>query len=93
MTILVTGAAVPPSFAHGFMVTSESADFLYKTTDYYAPEHERCVAWDDPTIGIDRPLAQNGIDNPLLSAKDRRGLSLSKANGGGAAALSGRNSP
>lgn len=43
---------VPPGFGHGFLVTSESADFLYKTTDYYAPEHERCVAWNDPAIII-----------------------------------------
>ncbi|MCC6813093.1 MAG: dTDP-4-dehydrorhamnose 3,5-epimerase, partial [Rubrivivax sp.] len=48
---------VPPGLAHGFVVLSDSADFLYKTTDYYAPEHERSIAWDDPAIGIDWPLA------------------------------------
>ena len=48
---------VPAGLAHGFVVLSESADFLYKTTDYYAPEHERCIAWDDPAIGIAWPLA------------------------------------
>lgn len=63
---------VPPGFAHGFLVLSESADFLYKTTDYYAPEHERCIAWDDPAIGIDWPLAAP----PRLSDKDRQGMSL-----------------
>lgn len=67
---------VPPGLAHGFLVTSDSADFLYKTTDYYAPEHERCLAWNDPAIGIDWPL--NG-DQPLLSAKDASGLFLNDA--------------
>lgn len=67
---------VPPGFAHGFLVTSDSADFLYKTTDYYAPEHERCIAWDDPAIGIDWPLAGS---MPQLSAKDRQGVSLASA--------------
>ena len=70
---------VPPGLAHGFVVLSDSADFLYKTTDYYAPEHERCIAWDDPAIGIDWPLAAHGIDAPLLSAKDRAGLPLVQA--------------
>jgi dTDP-4-dehydrorhamnose 3,5-epimerase len=67
---------VPAGFAHGFLVLSETADFLYKTTDYYAPEHERCVAWDDPAIGVEWPLA--GAD-PKLSAKDRSGASLAQA--------------
>ena len=67
---------VPPGLAHGFLVTSESADFLYKTTDYYAPEHERCLAWNDPAIGIDWPL---GSDQPLLSGKDAAGLLLQDA--------------
>ena len=58
---------LPPGLAHGFLVTSESADFLYKTTRYYAPEAERCVRWDDPALGIQWP-ALNGA--PLLSAKD-----------------------
>lgn len=50
---------IPPGFAHGFMVLSESADFLYKLTDYYAPEYERCIAWNDPEIGIEWPLSGN----------------------------------
>jgi dTDP-4-dehydrorhamnose 3,5-epimerase len=57
---------VPPGLAHGFLVLSESADFLYKTTDYYAPQHERAIAWNDPDIGIEWPLS----DPPLLSGKD-----------------------
>jgi dTDP-4-dehydrorhamnose 3,5-epimerase len=66
---------VPPGFAHGFIVLSETADFLYKTTDYYAPEHERCIAWDDPAIGIVWP---EGLV-PKLSEKDRRGAALADA--------------
>jgi len=66
---------VPPGFAHGFLVTSDSADFLYKTTDYYAPEHERCIAWNDRAIGIGWPL--DGA--PQLSAKDQAGLPLAAA--------------
>ncbi len=66
---------VPAGFAHGFVVFSESADFLYKTTDYYAPAHERCIAWNDPSIGIKWP---DGI-TPLLSAKDQQGLALAEA--------------
>jgi len=66
---------VPPGFAHGFIVTSDSADFLYKTTDYYVPEHERCIAWDDVEIGIDWP---QGIE-PHLSVKDLLGVRLSFA--------------
>lgn len=66
---------VPPGFAHGFVVLSESADFLYKTTDYYAPAHERCLAWNDPDIGIEWP---KGME-PKLSAKDHAGLSLAQA--------------
>jgi len=66
---------VPEGFAHGFLVLSESADFLYKTTDYYAPEHERCIAWDDPAIGIQWPL--DGA--PKLSAKDQAGIPLVEA--------------
>ena len=64
---------VPPGFAHGFLVTSDTADFLYKTTDYYAPEFERCVAWNDPEIGVEWPLA--GIE-PQLSVKDQAGVLL-----------------
>ena len=66
---------VPPGFAHGFVVTSESADFLYKTTDYYAPEHERSIAWNDPAIGIQWPM--DGA--PALSARDQQGVSLAQA--------------
>lgn len=66
---------VPPGFAHGFVVLSDLADFLYKTTNYYAPTHERCIAWNDPEIGIDWP----SDISPLLSAKDAAGLSLTKA--------------
>lgn len=58
---------VPPGLAHGFLVLSESADVLYKTTDYYAPQHERAIAWNDPDIGIEWPL--DGL--PLLSGKDQ----------------------
>jgi dTDP-4-dehydrorhamnose 3,5-epimerase len=70
---------VPAGFAHGFVVLSESADFLYKTTEYYAPEHERCIAWNDPAIGIDWPLAAHGIQAPVLSSKDTAGASLREA--------------
>lgn len=66
---------VPAGFAHGFLVTSESADYLYKTTDYYAPEHERCIAWNDPAIGISWSLKEV----PQLSDKDRMGLPLAEA--------------
>lgn len=61
---------VPPGFAHGFVVLSETADFLYKTTDYYAPQHERCIAWNDPDLAIDWAL---GDAVPQLSAKDQQG--------------------
>lgn len=70
---------LPAGMAHGFVVLSDSADFLYKTTDYYAPEHERCIAWDDPAIGVDWPLAAHGIAEPRLSDKDRAGLPLAQA--------------
>ncbi|MDR1076312.1 MAG: dTDP-4-dehydrorhamnose 3,5-epimerase [Xanthomonadaceae bacterium] len=65
---------VPEGFAHGFLVLSETADFLYKTTDYYASQHERCLSWNDPTIAIDWPLALLGKMAPRLSAKDGQGL-------------------
>ena len=68
---------VPPGFAHGFLVLSESADFLYKCTDFYLPEHERCIRWDDPDIGIHWPLAAG--QTPLLSAKDAAGLAFKHA--------------
>ena len=67
---------VPPGFAHGFLVLSDSADFLYKTTNYYAPQAERCIRWDDPAIGIDWPDA--GVA-PQVSAKDAPGVSLTQA--------------
>jgi dTDP-4-dehydrorhamnose 3,5-epimerase len=66
---------VPPGFAHGFLVLSEVADVLYKTTDYYAPECERCLIWNDPQIAVDWPLNHA----PLLSAKDRSGIAFGKA--------------
>jgi len=65
-------AWIPPGFAHGFLVLSEHAEFLYKTTDYYAPEFERCLKWNDPALNIAWPL--DGA--PLLSTKDQAGLSL-----------------
>jgi dTDP-4-dehydrorhamnose 3,5-epimerase len=61
---------IPPGLAHGFLVLSESADFLYKTTDYYAPEQERCIAWNDLTLAISWPL--NGV-TPTVSVKDSAG--------------------
>jgi dTDP-4-dehydrorhamnose 3,5-epimerase len=67
---------VPPGLAHGFLVLSETADFLYKTTDYYAPAHERCIAWNDPLLAIDWPL--NG-QAPVLSAKDMAGAPFAPA--------------
>lgn len=67
---------VPPGFAHGFVVTSDSAEFLYKTTDYWAPEHERALRWDDPAVGIDWPLDDCA---PQLSAKDSQASLLSEA--------------
>jgi len=70
---------VPPGMAHGFLVLSEFADFLYKTTDYYAPQHERCVAWNDPGLKIEWPLAQAGVAQPVLSAKDQAGILLGAA--------------
>lgn len=69
---------VPPGLAHGFLVLSESADLLYQATDYYAPAHERCIAWDDPTLAIAWPL--DGIA-PVLSAKDLAGLAFEAALG------------
>ncbi len=64
---------VPEGFAHGFLVLSESADFLYKATNYYAPEYERCIRWDDPEIGIEWPLTGEAV----LSAKDQAGGAFS----------------
>ena len=67
---------VPPGFAHGFVVLSDTADFLYKTTDYYAPQYERCIAWNDPTLAIAWP--DLGM-RPTLSAKDGAGKLLQQA--------------
>lgn len=67
---------VPPGFAHGFLVTSDTADVLYKTTDYYAPQYERSLLWNDPDVGIEWPL--NGI-TPILSVKDQEGQLLKTA--------------
>jgi dTDP-4-dehydrorhamnose 3,5-epimerase len=66
---------VPPGFAHGFVVLSDAAQFLYKTTDYWFPEHERCIAWNDPEIGIDWRIE----GEPTLAAKDAAGKRLSAA--------------
>ena len=66
---------VPPGFAHGFLVTSASAECLYKTTDYWAPEHERSILWNDPEIAIDWPLS----GAPMLSSKDSKGALLADA--------------
>lgn len=66
---------VPEGFAHGFVVLSDTAEFLYKTTDYYAPAYERSIAWNDPAIGIDWPA---GI-SPILSARDAQGLAFGQA--------------
>ena len=80
VSVLLTGENqrqvwVPPGFAHGFVVLSETADFLYKTTDYYAPQFERAVLWNDPTLAIDWQLKTE----PKLSAKDMQGLPLAQA--------------
>ncbi|HHL4077534.1 dTDP-4-dehydrorhamnose 3,5-epimerase [Burkholderia sp. A2] len=66
---------IPPGFAHGFVVLSDAAQFLYKTTDYWYPEHERCIVWNDPEIGIEWPVDVE----PLLAAKDAAGARLSEA--------------
>jgi dTDP-4-dehydrorhamnose 3,5-epimerase len=61
---------VPPGLAHGFLVLSETAEFLYKTTDYWYPAHERSLRWNDPHLAIDWPLAETGLSAPVLAAKD-----------------------
>lgn len=66
---------IPPGFAHGFVVLSEQAEFLYKTTDFYAPEHERCILWNDPTLAIDWHFH----GQPVLSEKDKMGLAFEVA--------------
>jgi dTDP-4-dehydrorhamnose 3,5-epimerase len=67
---------IPAGFAHGFMVLSEYAEVLYKTTDYYAPEQERCIKWDDPDIAVQWPI---GNEKPLTSSKDAQGVPLKNA--------------
>jgi dTDP-4-dehydrorhamnose 3,5-epimerase len=66
---------VPAGFAHGFVVLSETAEFLYKTTDYYAPQHEQCIAWNDPTLNVDWQIDFE----PSLSAKDAKGMAWADA--------------
>lgn len=66
---------IPPGFAHGFVVTSDKAEFLYKTTDYWAPEHERCLQWNDASVGIQWPIDTT----PTMSGKDQLGKSLAEA--------------
>jgi dTDP-4-dehydrorhamnose 3,5-epimerase len=66
---------IPEGFAHGFLVLSEQAESLYKTTDYWYPEHERCIAWNNPELAIDWPLT----GTPIVSAKDQAGKSFSEA--------------
>lgn len=68
-------AWIPPGFAHGFCVTSESAEFLYKTTDYWSPEHERALLWNDPVLKIDWPLTAS----PTLASKDANGTPFAQA--------------
>ena len=68
---------VPPGFAHGFLVLSDYAEFVYKCTDFYAPEHERCIRWDDPDLAIAWPIAKG--DRPVLSQKDAAGVFLKDA--------------
>ena len=70
---------VPAGFAHGFLVLSEQAEVQYKTTDYYAPEHERTLLWNDPALAIDWPLAGAPAVQPTVSDKDRRGMPLAGA--------------
>lgn len=68
---------VPPGFAHGFYVISDTADFQYKCTDFYAPEHERCIRWDDETLAIDWPIPDGAT--PTVSPKDAAGTAFSEA--------------
>ena len=63
---------IPPGFAHGFVVLKDNTEFLYKTTDYYAPQHERCIRWDDRALGIEWPMTHA----PILSGKDQLGVAL-----------------
>jgi dTDP-4-dehydrorhamnose 3,5-epimerase len=70
---------IPLGFAHGFRVLSETAHVFYKTTDFYTPEHERTVAWDDPALNIDWEFGAEPIDSAIVSAKDQRGLPFEQA--------------
>lgn len=67
---------IPPGFAHGFVTLTDTAEFLYKTTAFYAPTHERCIAWNDASVGVDWPISTL---TPVLSAKDLQGLALHEA--------------
>ena len=70
---------IPAGFAHGFLVLSDSADFMYKTTDYYSPTAERCLLWNDPALSIQWPLAALGELGPILTPKDQAGMPLANA--------------
>lgn len=70
---------VPPGYGHGFLVLEDGTDFLYKTTQFYAPESEAAVHWNDPALRLQWPLAALGLTEPLVSAKDAQALSLSQA--------------
>ena len=70
---------VPPGFAHGFIVTSESAEMVYKCSDYYAPADEHSLLWNDPALAIDWPLERIGVREPVLSDKDRNGRLFAEA--------------
>lgn len=70
---------IPPGFAHGFVVLSDYAEVQYKATDYYAPEHERTLLWNDPALGIQWPLALEPGAQPVMTDKDRRGTPLARA--------------
>ena len=70
---------IPPGFAHGFLVLSDSTDFMYKTTGYYSPTAERCLLWNDPALSIQWPLAALGELSPILTPKDQAGMPLANA--------------
>ncbi len=70
---------IPEGFAHGFFVLSAFADFLYKTTEYYSPQNERCIVWNDSDLNIHWPILEHGIATPKLSEKDTKGLRLIEA--------------
>ena len=70
---------IPAGFAHGFLVLSEIAEVQYKTTDYYAPEHERTLLWNDPALGIDWPALDTPTGGPVMTEKDRKGVLIASA--------------